>query len=763
METYRISREVVEGPASAGNVCQIKGHVVPTRGSLQVVPGDVVTVMWKGIKPVMVLDYQVRRGGVEDAPAPPGGVVEELLIATVAGKTDVFFRNATQVTPLGLAKHGVSVPGDAGWGMNKDAFWVQERDIATRFHVFRIARESLTRIIRSGAKIKEKLYTIDIADVTIPVTSLTFTFKRDCGRPYLRSTISLADDEQTFSFGCINQTLNLAKWSDTGVTLERHADTMQMVRTITVTLQGLTPQYVESLAGCRFGQVTASLAGIMLDEHNELLLSLTVNFAAFGAKTSVDGGLTYPGITGSEIQKAEGSGTPVGGSPPCPFVAVEVDPDPSFGPTNNVFNISEQHAQVVQARTGAVVWSTLAPAASLIAENTKEGRWQFVADDLHYNINAVLITLNRWPIPQGIISSEAICVKQRHPLGGLNSYIFGEIDELPAAGGSFYEDNDGAITIISPVDDVAGVVKIIGDVGDDGLAHLDQNLFSGPIMGALSAAQQAAVSKDWTGFLSIQGVPGDNGNTVRDNVGFSAAFSNDGDQFCGPPSANFVWDYTGSWTLAAKDCEFHSVDKIKTYSAEVSAIPYFKRLGLLRSFVVVVQRALRPTTWNDGVTPLTGHESDPTYLTVAITGENIIMLLGPTVVPQGFSAADVQFIAGNERHVLWRLGANLYISTSLGTTVLVGANASSLEAQGLRLPEPDFLYTTTENKRFFVKWKDKIGEFVTLKSGPSFPPKDFALDDLGFLLRTALIALKGPQVQVILDPQILPKKFLNGQ
>jgi hypothetical protein len=715
--------------------------------------GEKVPVAWKDGKPVVIVFHHSQRAQPRVAVKVVLGVVEELFVATNSkGDVDVYFRNRNQVTPLRVKKHTGGVnPGFVLWGMNDDSFVVRDAGSQTRFHVFKLNRPRKHRVYGVGqvARIKAKLYTVDMNDVTYPVTSVLFRYRRDCGRPYIAAAAHLvANHVHTVGDFCLDVTTNFMHWSNDGVSLNRHSDTMQMDRTIGVTLKGLMPQYTESVAGTRFGSVSAVVSNVLLDKQDELIVSLKVDFTSFGAKTTVDG-TTYPGITGSEVSQVENSSTGDGNGTICPFVTVNGDPDPTFGPGVNIFNINETHALVVKARNAAVVFSTILPTTMLTVEHTKEARWQFVADDLHHNIGAVQASLGNYVTIQnqseiaedGGAIETPICVEQAHQFG---NYFFGQIAGCPTPGGFFIQDtadvscNASEVQHIEPFDDVVCEVFDAGDVGDEGIVSLQKELFNATLSSLLFTPRQVGAKNDWTGFLSIQGVPGDNGNTVPDHVGFQSAYHRDNFIGCSAGCRNndIHYNYTGKFVVATATPTFHTIDSVQTYKAEFKVEPFAVEDGELLQFLVLVDRALRPTTWNDGVTPLSGHGSDPSFLTVAILKGNTVreILVNQEVVPQTFDLNSVKLMTANRPHLLWRRGNDFFVSSTFGQTVKVGANADDPKADGLRLTRPDLMYATLEAERYLVRYKTDAGTLTLKQSDMDFPPKEPRLDDLGKLL-----------------------------
>lgn len=767
-ETVRvtISEEVIEGVVAGPAPYVIKGWMIPATGIYQGKVGDKVKVLWRGGKPTHILAHDFRRGHPpafpEARPIFVNGVVEELLVSNDdAGRPEVFFRNSRQYTALNIQNLFAFEPDDCGWGMNSDAFWVHEKG-TYRFHVFRLARLSRTTIMGdSSAIIQREMYVADLRAVTIPVTSVTFRFARNSQRPYILGQTELVDNNVPIPVCNPNNDIvnNLAAWNEGTIELQRNDDTMEMLRPITVTLQNMVAVFSETYPGLHFGGVTPFLAGALLDENDELLVMLRLDFSGFGGKTSE--GIEYPGLTGGQTTFQEVFG---GQYPICPIQTAQADPDPTFGPTTNIFNITETHSHLIRARDGAVIWTTLLPSATRTVEHTKNGVWQFNHDAGDKHSGAIRVQLDRWKISNGFIVDTPTCVIQDHPPA---HYEFMPLFSLPPLGGflSVHHCDPNCVEVShqEPIDTATGQVFSPGYVGNVGIVSLEANLFNAFLAGIVGNDQDITPQETIDGFLAADG-------NVVPHVGFRATYGPlINDQSCAPSPRGpgttdlYTISYTGTWTIATGAASSKKVDKVKTYQYETYARPYFSKAGQIYQFVVIHERALRPTTWNDGETPLAGHESDPSYFTVLVTVGASRIIIRPRQAVASFDPASVELLSGSERHVMWRLGSDFYISDVSGGTKFIGNNAFAPDVVGLRLTGTDYMESLT--KMWFVRWKLSNGEVFLSQLDVQFPPKDTAYDDLGSLIElpASQVSTNRPSVQVVIDPAVLAPTQRNGQ
>lgn len=133
--------EIVEGDAG-GNNYFIRGASVPTRGGLSLKTGQMATVQWRDGLPVMILEYEFRRGTAVDAPTGMTPLVEELFVDdAAAGSRDVWLRNYGQVTKLDVRSQLPADPTSVTWGERDDSFFVTLFVAgAVRYYVFMLNR-----------------------------------------------------------------------------------------------------------------------------------------------------------------------------------------------------------------------------------------------------------------------------------------------------------------------------------------------------------------------------------------------------------------------------------------------------------------------------------------------------------------------------------------------------------------------------------------------------------------------------------------------
>lgn len=138
-EGRALTREVVE--QVSGALVSIQGHLTPCATNLVgVAAGDTVDVLWKGGKPLLIVNAQVRRSGAPPMLPEAAGVVEELFIApSQRGGSDVWFRNDQQVTQLRLETFVTGDKFAVGWGLRPDTFFLAVGDLESpgmNFKVF---------------------------------------------------------------------------------------------------------------------------------------------------------------------------------------------------------------------------------------------------------------------------------------------------------------------------------------------------------------------------------------------------------------------------------------------------------------------------------------------------------------------------------------------------------------------------------------------------------------------------------------------------
>lgn len=168
----KITTEVVEGTAPAGRYL-IRGAATPTRTPLSLKVGDLVSVLWRGGKPFMILNLAQRHGPGTDEPTPGGPVIEELFVEQdpETGEVDVWFRNADQLTRLHVNKTvAVSVDPTIGtlvfWGAAGDRFLVQDYFVlgSSTLYVFKLNRVK-DRAYQARAASAKFEYKIKVSDL----------------------------------------------------------------------------------------------------------------------------------------------------------------------------------------------------------------------------------------------------------------------------------------------------------------------------------------------------------------------------------------------------------------------------------------------------------------------------------------------------------------------------------------------------------------------------------------------------------------------
>src|SRR2546428_1603118 len=312
----RVTLEAVE--AVQGHLVTILGGLRVPCADIQALVGDMVHVEWNAGRPVRVIDFEVRRGSVFFTTHVVGkSVIEELFIAdftdpvTKVKKKDVYFRNLQQITRLKVNDFtGGAEPGLVIWGMNDDVFAVRDAASATRFHVFRLNRpanqtgKSLHKVYGSRpAKIAAKLYTADLQDNSLTLTTITAKFRRDSIEP----VFGLLSKFHLEGFGD-----SFFPYSGTGfgndfggALFGTNTNIASVDRVVRVKLTGLTASVegvtvpasecvVQTGGDPPAPVVTAALVDFMVDENDELLVSVQVKFDGFGIKQ----GNPTTGLTG---------------------------------------------------------------------------------------------------------------------------------------------------------------------------------------------------------------------------------------------------------------------------------------------------------------------------------------------------------------------------------------------------------------------------------------------------------------------------------
>lgn len=100
----KITTETVERSNGDGTYT-VAGNVLTTTGDAALRAGQEVAVASKAGKPAVIVEHNVRRAQFAPSLAPPANpLIEELFFATdpATGEPDVYIRNYSQVTPLGV-------------------------------------------------------------------------------------------------------------------------------------------------------------------------------------------------------------------------------------------------------------------------------------------------------------------------------------------------------------------------------------------------------------------------------------------------------------------------------------------------------------------------------------------------------------------------------------------------------------------------------------------------------------------------------------
>lgn len=372
----RVTYEAVASQDPDGTV-NVGGNRVATFGKVLVSPGEFVYVAWKGAQPIGILKFAWQKAHFAPvAVSLKKGIVEELFIANSDNGQDVFFRNYDQVTGLEIAKFiGAVEPTDVFWGVNEDVFGVMTG--TDQFYVLKITRPELDKIISEGTKvrIKELLYAVKLSDITTTLTDVSVKLHRDSIEPVFQLDAAYSG------------------FFPTKITLkEKRADNVNkadVTRRFTVKLTGAsTISFVQSPSineqGVRTGNVTASLVGVTIDENNDLIYSTSIVFNDFGIRQG-----NLAGLTG--LRKKIGDGKF------CTFGFVDtfaqaphiIDDFPIMGFNlldNNpggelTAHVTETHSILINARTSAIIFSTLETVKLLEVHESADGQVPYFSVD----------------------------------------------------------------------------------------------------------------------------------------------------------------------------------------------------------------------------------------------------------------------------------------------------------------------------------------------------------------------------------------------
>lgn len=179
--------EPIEGEGPNGTYI-IRGMATPTRTPTQFDVGDIVTVLWQRGLPFMILDMASRKGPGTDEPFGDPFVVEELFIATdpKTGKKEVWFRNALMLVNMNLRAKLPNDPEQVKWGARGDSFFVR---VDTKYFIFRFTRGRLDETMKSAPK--PKLLRSEFPWSKMPLLStITYTADVTLHTPNIWSTLN---------------------------------------------------------------------------------------------------------------------------------------------------------------------------------------------------------------------------------------------------------------------------------------------------------------------------------------------------------------------------------------------------------------------------------------------------------------------------------------------------------------------------------------------------------------------------------------------
>jgi len=184
----KITFETVDAELGNGHFSVLGSNIATTGDGTNVHAGQQVPVGWNESAPAVIIDHHAQAAqGIR--PLPAGGeVVEELFIATnpASGSLDVWFRNLSQVTPLGLTQFlhpdpTLSYLDTVQWGLANDRFLLFQTSTmhSSPIFVFKLNRRPNTQYaIGTIAKATlDATYTLDSilgSAVTVSYQSANF-------------------------------------------------------------------------------------------------------------------------------------------------------------------------------------------------------------------------------------------------------------------------------------------------------------------------------------------------------------------------------------------------------------------------------------------------------------------------------------------------------------------------------------------------------------------------------------------------------------
>jgi hypothetical protein len=725
-----ITRETVE--AVSGNVYTIQGFQVPGT-QVQADVGDQVDVLWQKGKPQRVLNHEVRRGSahiVDDEGAQ--SIVEELFIAPnpklASSVPDIYFRNDQQVTALGIGNDFATAPSSVFWGMNTDVFGVLAGSVV---HVYRIDRPSLVKVLRKTAKIKVKLYSLDLltAFSNLTVATLSFEWHRNTQAPYFK----------------INYTAPLGPVVFDGVDTVR--DKADMTRALTIKLNGITASFVEEVPGTYEATVTNTVESIIVDENNQTIIALSMKITGLGdVQSPGDSPVTNPNhnLTNATLDAqtfqfsdttprdidtsyAPGVNDPVWSETDVqsPFLRRGINPKAVFErwitPTldfRKYFRISEKHVLLLNASTNAVVKATIDAAPNPHAEEIYTGY--------------------RFSPGRG------------DEFADLRSFAFLFIEGQGATIG-----NDNFATWDLTTD--------AGNLGISGQTRSDGSLFTAG--SALDIPTKRKMFKrDAVTFFS-----GLDGTHTTLNY-----------EFNGQPISGGCATNLGSGGKVRVHWSATRQQAMDRYSVELTPQLFFSKGGTKYTFIKAIYRATHPGagTYVDQAFSSFDPNADPHQIGVFVmVGTTVYKLLALQTVTNPDTPI-VKLLTGNTHRVIFRFGNDWYMSNlnlpdpadaTLRLTVKTGTNAGATtvigdaHGPGLVLMTPDLLYDAIEEQRKFIKGWDRTTQAITLnQAAAGFPPAEAALTAVSTLINISKTLKDGSSsknLHSIEDTTLLPKKL----
>lgn len=677
--------------------------------------GMMVPVVFRGDRPWVVLAHAARRAQYATSEVTSDlGIVEELFIATdptieSGPKTDIFFRNYSQVTRLNVASQlPAGTPWKVFWGTNPDVFAVltgTDEATADTYSVFRINRPSrvvagvttFNKVFPTSKKVslKEKLYDVTLSSaISLDLTQIQVNWDRNSDE----GVASIDWSPGVLGPGCV--------FGAGGVFLDRvNHNEAHVTRTVTIHLTGT---HTLSYAGTPipadqwvdFGKLPsqkpiAFLQGVVLDANNDLIVSIGVSFNHLNMIQGND----QTGLTGSYA--LVGDGTHVNGGvcfvASCPHLSDPVATQDFMDHGNPggivTTDTTEMHAVLVNARTGALVFKTFDSNVVLDMEESTQGMTPYVK--ANYSGMPVIPTQ---------------CYAQDFTTKDPTFVTHGPFD----------------LGVIGPV----GITKSPRSL-------FDQSIAFAPDVGAARQAQitldlpAIGYDKEWNdGFGRVCGV-----------------FSN-----CAPAQAEVHWTSQSS-------------DVFNRYNVFVRMTPFYATSAGVLCFTTVVRQATRPLGFESDPHQVAAFITAGStvlatvldYTTVAdyVTGEPLY----------------VEHIGvGNDVRVFWRQDSTWKMTDFKHTKSKdIGSNVAAVDDNGFALTWPDYLYAARDGsttpppavttKNYFVNgWNRKTFEITLAQSAATFPPKDAVLKSIGLLagIPKRFTGIRSKHVHTINDTSVIP-------